>query len=710
MNFNYSKTTWKFLIILTILSILSTLVLEGYICLLENPYLFDTITSLKTILILFSLFSPYHVLIFFISSLILFRIVLDTSLKNKASFLIYKYRFLIAIFVFIVGVFFEIHGSSINELNIWNLNHHPLLGISRNIRSDEYIVNTLFAFSQYPNGFAYFSEIVRATTTDMFIIYGQPVLDVVALFNPFQLGYLFLNPGRGLSFFWLSRLITLFLVSFEMGMLLTNRNKKLALAYTFLITFSPTIQWWFAVNGLVEQLIFGQIGVLLINMYMTTKNYKKRLLIGLFILICVGGFILVFYPSWQIPFSYVFLLLACWVFLKNYKEFYFTKKDIVIFLICFLIFSILMLHILNNSLDTIKIILQTVYPANEVHIEKGHSFYFLNYVGSIFYPLSQNSIILNVVECSTFFDFFPIPLILFGIVVFLQKTKDKLLLALVGLYIFFTIFYLFPLPDILGKITLLSSVKLSRLFITIGFLGILILIRSISSLKAIINKKAVIIVSFITAILVVFLSNLTFEEYYVKWMIIVMVLILTISYSFIFLSANKKAQTGFLICCILISCATGALVNPVDSGASVVYDSPFIKEVSNIVDKDPNANWIVQDMPINLLLPVGAHTINSVNVYPDLERWHLLDVNNISETVYNRYAHIIINLQNESNTSFVLVSPDSFIVNLNINDLKTLNVSYITTTSDLNKLSNNDLSFEKIYQYEKYKIYKVVYL
>ncbi|MDL2271221.1 hypothetical protein LJC03_05390, partial [Methanobrevibacter sp. OttesenSCG-928-I08] len=194
---------------------------------------------------------------------------------------LYKYRFILGGLALIISVLLELHGSSIAELNISNLEHNPLFGISRPIRSDEYNVNTMLAFSQYFNEFGYFSNIIRGSPTDMFIIYGQPVLDIAVIFRPFHWGYLFLSQGKGLSFFWVGRLIILFLVSFEMGMIFTKKNKILSLAYSLLITFSPLVQWWFAVNGLVEMLIFGQLSLILINFYTQTNDYYKRLLYSL---------------------------------------------------------------------------------------------------------------------------------------------------------------------------------------------------------------------------------------------------------------------------------------------------------------------------------------------------------------------------------------------------------------------------------------------
>ena len=344
------------------LVLLVSCLVYAYVIFVEHSLLIQEFSFMKFL----GYFSFKKFIFILVAFSILFYILFDDARKRKALDFVYSYRIPLLFLILIVCVIFQIHGSSINELNFFNVKHNLLFGVSREIRADEFNVNTMLAFSQYVNNFSYFTDIVRAATTDMFLIYGQPVWDIGIIFKPFLIGYLFLNQAQGLSFFWVSRLLALLLVSFEFGRLLTNDNKKLALAYSLLITFSPLIQWWFAINGLVEQLIFGQLGVLLINFYMNTTDYRKRLLAALAMVIVVGGFALVMYPSWQIPFAYVFVLLAFWIFLKNRKNFLFNKKDLLIIVASLAILGVLMAHVLSNSLETIKILMNTAYPGNEV--------------------------------------------------------------------------------------------------------------------------------------------------------------------------------------------------------------------------------------------------------------------------------------------------------------------------------------------------------
>ena len=92
-----------------------------------------------------------------------------------------------------------------------------------------------------------------------------------------------------------------------------------------------------------------------------------------------------------------------------------------------------------------------------------------------------------------------------------------------------------------------------------------------------------------------------------------------------------------------------------------------------------------------------------------MEKWQKIDENDQYYEVYNRYAHIFVNLQDKNDTSFNLMGNDIFNVNLNVNDLEKLNVSYIATSKPLKKLSNDNVTFERVYMDHGFRIYHVKY-
>lgn len=631
--------------------------------------------------------------------------------------LIFTWRYPIALIIFIFCIFLEINGSSIGMWSQYipggDINNKDILfGKARPIRSDEWAVNTPMMLSQYYNYFGkfpYFSETIRGGVTDAFIVYGQPVLDIGEIFRPFYWGYLFLSPAKGLAFFWCGRFIGLLLISFEFGRLITKDNKKLAIVLSSLVSLAPIVQWWFAINGLIEMLFFGSLAIIMLNKYMSTNSYIKRLICIFVCAICAGGYILTFYPSWQVPLAYVFVVVATWVIFEKYKSFKFSYKDIILIIISVSFLGLVLGHVFMKSFDTIKTVTQTVYPGARSETGGDAVSRLFNYPTNIFFPFKESNIPGNVCEQAVFFDFFPIGLILALIVIFKEKKKDFLLIALLTINTFLGLWCTFKWPVFLAKITLLSNSQPGRAYLAVGLVNVLMLIRALAISENKLNIKKTVIASMLMAIFVTIFTLGSFDNYLNKYMVLVILILLSVSFFAIFSSYGHKNNKLIFLCAAIVV-ISGVLVNPIQRGVDVIYKKPLAKTIKSINESNRGL-WIVEGsgFPIsNFPIMVGAPTINSTNVYPMLERWEILDPKGENKEVYNRYAHINLQLNNSGKSTFVKgESPDQFTVMLDINDLKTLDVKYILTKNDIEGLNNEKIDFEKLYDELGYKIYKV---
>ncbi len=634
---------------------------------------------------------------------------------TKLGEIIYKYRYHIAITIFILCIIFEISGSSIgcwkDFLGQQELNDGVILGESRTIRSDEWSVLTPMTFSQAFDGFKYFSNLIRGGNTDVFIVYGLPVLNPAQIFRPFQIGFLFLGLAKGLSFFWCGRFIALFMVTFELGMILTNRKKLLSFVMATLITLAPIIQWWFAVNGIVEIFVFGELAVILLHKYMNTQNIKKRCLYLLCMIICAGGYILVIYPAWQIPMFYVFLALAISVIITNRKKCKINKKDIISILIALLIFICCMGYIFATSMDTIKSVMNTVYPGSRAETG-GHAISkYFQYPSNIFFPYNQEGIETNVCEEATMFTLFPIGIILSIINLIKSKKKDIFLITLLIIYGFLSLWCIIGFPKIIAKLTLMSNVPSDRAILAVGFIDILILIRSISN-KEIPTKKLIAIITSIILSIIISILCKKFNPNYIETKRLLKIFLINTCIFYLLFRFQAKYMKGILCCGIIpIMIISGGMVNPIRKGIDVIYNSEIIKQIQSI-QKQENGKWIVEGESYhtgNYILMAGIPIINSTNTYPDMEKWHMIDTENKYEKVYNRYAHITIKIKNKDEIpekKFKLIDPDSFEVNITPQELQKLEVKYIFTGNNLEKYSNNEYKFEKITNINQYNIYK----
>lgn len=620
---------------------------------------------------------------------------------------IYKQRYLIAGLILLLLIVFKINSSSIG---IW-VNYLPnssdsglLMGINRGVRSDEWALNTPMAISQSLNPkvfFPYFGDIFRGVKTDMFIVYGQPVFDVAVIFRLFNLGYLFFGIERGLSFFWFGRLIALIMVSFEFLQLLTKRNKLLSLSGALLIAFSPLVSWWFAINGLVELLVFGQLAIICIYKYFTVYNYKLRIFLMFIVGICAGSYILVFYPAWQISLLYVFLPLLIGIVILNKDKFKFSaKKDLPIIITVIIIVIFGLGYIFYKSGDTIQMVLNTIYPGQKSSLGGYDWKCLVRYPLSLFYSLKEPNVIINSSEMSNIYSFSPLGVILALWLILKKKKRDPILILLLiflGILIFY---YLVGISKILAGITLLSRAY-SRSTLAIGMLNLLILIRSLALMEKI-NKKAAVILSVSLAILVVSINIFTDYIYFSMLMLPVVLIVLLLSFY-----AMSRRSFKLLLIPVIFIVFSSLLVNPIRIGLGFIKDNEFLQCISAI--NNERKIWIIEgvDYPVNNILTLaGVRTLNSTNVYPNLEVWHKVDPARKYEEIYNRYAHIRIDLSNQE-TSFKLLYVDAMSVSLSVDDLKILEIEYICSKNNIMELNTEQTKFIEKYSYEDYKIYKV---
>lgn len=658
--------------------------------------------------------------VFFVVSGILFLY------GNVIGPFIYRYRYFFALAVIAFCVIFEISGSSIAQwVNILpggdNVDSGMLFGVSRPIRSDEYALNTPMAFSQYYNQtgpFQYYGDTMRGASTDMFVVYGQPVYNLMMIFRPFQLGYLFLEPAKGLAFFWSARLVALFMVSFEFGMLITNRSKSWSLSLAVLTAFSSGVQWWFSVNGLVEILVFGELAILILHHYLKTSRYLYRFLLTLALVVCGGAYILVFYPAWQVPLAYFFLALVIWVFWEGKSRLSsLGKKDIGLLVLFIVLLASAMVYLFMRSGDTINAVSSTAYPGQRVEIGGGALLNLFFYPASFFYPFTDVNmgLNLNVVEAAAFLSFFPLGILLSFWVIFKEKNRDRLLILLLAVILLLGVYCITPLPEWIAKLTLLGNSTPNRARFIFDFVNMILLIRAASISKTHWKSRFIIPFSIIYALFVVWLSNMSMPEYMTKTMIALSVAILFVGVALLFYSINSKAKNAymFVLFSICVSLFAGFSVNPIQQGIDVIYENELTKDIYQVtIDDDDEGLWLVEGVSypmINLPVMVGASTINSTNVYPNLERWKKLDPTGQYEEIYNRYAHISVDIQTDSPTNFQLIQADVFKVNLNVNDLKTLGVEYILSPNDLEQHNDENQTFNLIEQDGDYKIYQVVY-
>lgn len=601
--------------------------------------------------------------------------------------LIIRYRYIFALITFLLLVICKLHGSSIGMWDqyltskISENKSTVLFGHERAIRSDEWLVHTPWIFSQVENEkfFPVKNNNIRSEGQNM-ILPNTPTLSLDLLGKPYYWGFVLFGKEYGLSWYWNFKQIVLILLSFEISMYLSNRNRILSVVGALWIGYSPVIQWWYDTPASVVELIIYSQAIIVTAIYYVKYPDKVYLRYTNLVLMSLSiiGFVTILYPAVQVPLGYLTLIFLLFILYPNRKKLFIRRKEILFGVFCLLFIMISIIRFLALSWDDLKVILGTVYPGAR-HTNGGEydpnflHLYLINWL----LPFKDINF-LNNSSASNYYSFIPALLLVFFKVYKLDDERKNLITALFS-YLLFQLSWLFvSYPPIIGKLTLFSFVPEPRLAtMTMGLTAVYLSIWLVSVIAK--HKPLGIYESFMLSFLVGIIYFYSIKHSpmigYLTFKFAVFALLFFVLLNFLLLRGNLKF---FLINMMVLIFVSGATVNPISRGIDSLYNKRIVSEILEVNKVDPNEKWVATNSLVNgqLLVALGIKSFNSVHFYPDLKLWKRLDGQRKYEDIYNRYAHVYVSLTNKE-TTFKLIQTDYFEVNLNINDLKKEGVKYI---------------------------------
>lgn len=602
------------------------------------------------------------------------------------------------------------------------------LGEPRVWRSDEWGTLTPLCFRQQYNtlgAYNRYSQTLGSILTDNMLVYGQPSWDILTLFRPFYWGYLFFGSERGLSWFWCSRLIVLFLSWFELGMLITDGQKKLSVMLSICVSFAPFLQWWFAINGLVEMLIYGACFVLGSNYLVSHAFNPRKIAVAVGMAVCAVGYVLTFYPTWMVPVAWGFVPLFLWVIIWKFNRKVLRRVDVMPWLLIFVITAAGLTILAVTSWDVITAELNSVYPGNAPSSSGGTGLWWMmKYPISLVSRFSMNELI---VENSSIICFAPAGFILALWVIIKEKKKDPLLILLLGMNLFLAWYYCVGIPKWLAKILLLSFVNSNRGPQVLGFLRLTLFVRAVALKEKAPKRWLAALAAVISSAVPMRLAlgftkyepgGLRYEYFDTAEKIVVVWAILAVVFYLLYRARKSKYTMAVLGVCTVVL-ASSIWINPVAKGVPEITKSETMQQIRDLVKEDPKAIWLVVDMAYpatNIPAMAGADCLNTTQTYPQKTRWEMLNQEGECEDIYNRYCHIRASLG--SKTMLELVSTDYVEVTLSPEDLKKLNIRYIVSTNDFderiaagttNIFTDSGIEFQKYYEGAQLSIYRCVY-
>lgn len=584
----------------------------------------------------------------------------------------------------------------------------PILGQTRSIRSDEFVVTfpSTLASSYGENAFGKYNSIMRGEET-LNAINGV-YLGISTIGNvPQKLIYAILPVEYAYSFCWSFQLIFSFLMSMELFYIITKKKKLLSAAGAFLVIFSSFNLWW----GMISQLLMTSGTVVCVHYFLQSKEKWKKILFGLATTIIFSMFVSNVYPAWQVPLGYMFLAIGICVLHENWdkvKEL--RKSDWAIIGCALVLVAGFVVSYLYSIAEYTEVITETAYPGERV--DTGSL-----YLSKLFYcaqaPFYAYKDIGNPSEAGVFFGLFPIPTIMAAFCWIKEKKKDWLTAGLLLAQLPMLLYVTTGFPESIAKLLLFSN---STVFRTIDIIGLIQIYFIVIVLGRYENTKKLPLVlaipaGMLVAALNLYFSNRDFPGYMSQWQSIVMFLVITGLCVGLMINLKDKLKNIWLIAVISLSIFTGIYIFPVMKGFDAVFSKPVAGEIQKICEEDPGAKWLTSGGGIVLSgynVACGAPTVNSVNTYPNLKLWEKLDEKSQYEEIYNRYAHIDVVFTSDE-TSFELIQADYMQISLSYEDIAKTEAEYLLTMGEPNIEDNPFVEFEKIYEENGMFIYRMVY-
>lgn len=581
------------------------------------------------------------------------------------------------LFLVLVGLSaLKISGTSLGIYNTYfngtASDPNLITGIPRQIRSDEWVVNTQMTFAQKNNNFNRMNNNIGAGQ-DMSVVLDAPYREWSQIFKPHNWAFFVLPFDNAYAFKWWMPAFLLIISSYFFVLAVLPKKKLLAILLSLVLIFSAFVQWWYQ---------YGTLGSLYYSLFIATaflymldvKGLRGTMAWGVFMSYLLVCFALITYPPFQIPCMLIVAVFALGQLIvrRGHKD----KKEILqklgILATSAIIACGIIAFFIFTRLGAVNALTNTTYPANRIVTSGGFDFTHL-LSGNLGYQFLDNTRALayqpvtgvpsNQSETSNFilllpFLVFPGAIILYGD--FKRRKYDWPLIFITIFFLYILAWMLIPHLNWLGKPLLLHKVPHVRLLIGLGLLNFLYIVLIIKRLTnknfPIIFTKHFSIIFALGVFLIELIIGHTASErspgFIGDYRVIAFALPIPVIIYMILRKRFELAALGLAA----FSIFTSFSVNPLYYGTGFISSSQLSEAIKSSSEKR-TGRWVIEPTYLeNFAIANGVASLSGVYTYPQLSLWKGVSSTD-DDNLYNRYAHITFNIDRQPN-KFVATRPE----------------------------------------------------
>ncbi|NOT84760.1 MAG: hypothetical protein HOP02_08290 [Methylococcaceae bacterium] len=583
---------------------------------------------------------------------------LTITLSNTILFYVKKYWFENVIFILLLfyTLFYftpSSYGKALEMLGIPNTG--LIFGTPQAARSDEWAVWTPYLQALVNNHFQRFNA-YSIYHEDFRNFNALPIYDWALFFKPQFWSFLIAEPARAFSFHH-GFLIAAFIIGWKQlieKIMLPYQyaSPGIAIGFSLLLFFSGFVQtFWTTVGPIIA--IFPWLLLVLLAWKQHSITYY-----ALLIYVTTVWLLSHTYPPLVISCIYIglFILGAFKTdFFSNFKRCFFSLFA------CLAAVAIVVYY----DKDVIIKMMSTVYPGKRQSLGGEGNFYMWlsTIIPYITHSTSRTVTIvnsLNICEATAVSSLLPLMSLCFADFKSIKDLFRKEIVILSCALVFFTAWWLFPVPQLIGELLLLTKVPAHRLVFS---LGLAINIKALFILVEYgvrLNFKRLLIFTFLLLFcwcLPAIFSHYNyfskfdisdgaapFEKSTLELIVIPLITTLLISYRFKWLN-NTVTVPVIVFTAMLPNILYFSTFNPIQSAKSIftAKNSEIVAALKKMQHED-SRDWLVFPViPGAVLNGLGLRSFSHVLIQPQLDFFRTLFPEipaNEFNHIFNRYAHI----------------------------------------------------------------------
>jgi hypothetical protein len=595
--------------------------------------------------------------------------------------------------IFFINVLLNLSGSSSAMWRFCVDGRLPerglLLGTAKEIRSDEWMVQTSWMLSQASTEPPFQTSNPNVGDGETGLLVNLPIRHWTTLFRPQFWGFFVFDVEHAFSWYWNLKWYVLVVGSFLLFRIISRAHLFATVAGTVLVFFAPYMQWWYSTGAALPEIVgLGFLGVWGFYFNRRAKTPWGVALGAVTLLAAIENFIYCCYPRFQIPLLYFALLAAIWIsFITKTRPAYRLLRygclvaALGLVAVCGFAWS-------GEVAATLRMTAQLEYPGKVFSTGGGFSWahFFLPFLQ---FGMSEFHFPAGLVNASNAAGFvLLLPFVVLLLASRQRAWRDGFVLLMLGFVAVVGYFMMVGVPPALAKYSGWSLVYSTRGILPAGIASTACFVRVFAyppSRRAVSLFLGMILMIAFAAVWWFSLSgvNQEYEGFVSVGTVIAIALYLAVI-SILFIGRTQALATILLAAPIV---ASAALVNPLGHGLPGFYESETFRNLRSLVSKDHTGRWLVighdrrSGYVPYLIKAAGGDVLSGIRCNPDMRIFEVLDPERKHFDVWNRFAVVTYARSPDDQVGLTLTSAVSYTVTLPFREelLDRLGIKYILT-------------------------------